>query len=196
METAADERAIQVIRNAVRLIDNPARWIRGTGAMDDQGRACGPDDIDAHRFRLYEALLHVSGHTGSEDERCRTPGLRDVHEAIRRRLQAEGLSMTCDWDNPNPGALVVAWNDDGQVDHKDVLAVLADAEAAIRIRGRSLDWNEEPEAELRTTGHPDLDRAMWEVVRTLSDETEGNSDLIDAGEDLVRAWHAWQRDFR
>lgn len=192
LATAASE----TIAATMTLLDRPARWIRGIGAADKDGRECAPGHKAATCFCLYQAMLHASGHTGDENERMRTPGLRDVHEAIQRHLRKRDRTVGYHRQNPNPGALVVAWNDDMRTSHDDVLEVLSDAAAAIDVRGRALRWDEGPEAPMRSTGVPKLDAAMWGVVRTLSTENEGNSELIDAGEELLRCWHEWQDGFR
>ena len=184
--------AIQVIDDTVKLIDKPARWVRGFEATNKRGNACRADAPDGTCFCLYAAMRRTAGTTASDEEGERTPGLRDVHDAIERWLWRRG--ETTRYQRTNGAGLVIAWNDDCQ-EHSHLMEVLADAAQAIQIRGRALSQKDGAQSPLRSTGNKDLDHALWSLVATLSTEDEGNSELIDAGEDVLRAWQRWQTTF-
>ena len=189
---SADEVAIQVIEETIDLIRDPARWVRGVEATDGLGRSCKAGTQEARCFCLDAAMRHAAGTTATDEEGDRTPGLRDVHDAIERRLWRDGQTVRC--DPTKPRSLVIAWNDETDLcEVGDVHEVLADAATAIRIRGRALSHNDKPQTPLLSTGNKDLDQALWGLVGTLNDEADGNSELIDAGENVLRAWEHWQR---
>ena len=189
-----DEVAIEVIEETISLMSHPRRWVRGVEATDGLGRSCKAGTPEARCFCLDAAMRRTAGTTGTDEEGDRTPGLRDVHDTIERRLWREG--QTVRYDPTKPRSLVIAWNDEPErCELGDVHEVLADAATAIRIRGRALADGDKPQTPLRSTGNKDLDQALWGLVGTLSDEADGNSELIDAGENVLRAWEHWQGDF-
>ena len=192
----AEEQAIETIADTMELLERPAHWVRGIEAADANGRECKAGRPEATCFCLYAAMRHAAGTTGSNEDALKTPGLRDVHDAIERRLWANGETVKYHKTSPNPGVLLVSWNDEPELcEHGDVLEVLADAAIAIRIRGRALAHDEKPQTRLESTGNAALDEALWALVATLSDEGDGNSELIDAGEEVLRAWQRWQTEF-
>ena len=194
--TDLDSLAIETIEATIKLIENPARWIQGIAAAVESGRECSPAKPEATCFCLYAALRRAGGTTGSDGEAVTTPGLRDVHDAIERRLWANGQELTYNKGDANPGRLLIRWNDDPELcGHGDVMEVLADAITAIRVRGRALAHDEEPQTRLQSTGNRALDEALWRVMGTLSNENHGNSELSDAADELHIAWEQWQNAF-
>lgn len=188
----AAERALEVIEDKIALIEEPAQWIRGIAASADGGE-CGAGDGAATQFCLYAAMRRAAGTTGSDAEGEATPGLRDVHDAIERRLWRANKVVRYKRETGKPAALLIAWNDEPEVcSHEDVLEVLVDAAKAVRIRGRALENDDEPQQPLLSTGNRRLDDALWNLCDTLSNGEEGNGELIDRSVDVLTAWRGWQ----
>ena len=195
--TGADsERAREVIADAGSLIDKPEKWVRGIAA-DRDGGECEADDPAARAFCLYAAMRRAGGTAANDAAAEETPGLRDVHDAIERRMWRENAVIRYKREAGKPSRLVVAWNDEPEVcAHEDVMEVLGDADTAILIRGRALTKDDPPQQPLLSTGDRRLDDALWTLCGTLSNGDEGNSELIDAGEQVLAAWHGWQTTMR
>ena len=188
----AAERALEVIEKTIALIEDPARWIRGIAASA-RGRECDAGNGAATEFCLYTAMRRAAGTTGNDAAGEAPPGLRDVHDAIERRLWRANKLVRYKRETGKPAALLIAWNDEPEVcSHEDVLEVLVDAAKAVRIRGRALENNDEPQQPLLSTGNRRLDDALWNLCDTLSNGEEGNGELIDRGVDVLTAWRVWQ----
>ena len=192
MTTTRVENALEIIAETRRLLETPRQWVRGIGAADAEGRECPEGSPAADAFCLDRALRRAAGAAPADGPEA-IPVLRDVHDAIARRLERERTGVT--HDARNPEGLVIAWNDETCCTHNAIHEVLCEAEQRIRVRGRAREWAEGPEKTMRSTGDEGLDSALWNLVDTLSNENEGNGELIVAGEDVLHAWQRWQHDF-
>lgn len=80
------------------LLADPARWCRGSVAMDAEGRRVPENHPKACRWCAMGAIVH-----------CKTMGVIALQEYLRR----SGIASD-----------IAAWNDDPNTQHADVLAAL------------------------------------------------------------------------
>ena len=147
---AEAERALQVIGERNGADRQPGRWIRGIEASDAQGMSCAPAtgepsaSVCTPHSRTPPARRRPAK-SGCARRACGRP-------RRHRRLWATGKSVRYGRTNPYPGTLIVAWNDEAKAcDHQNLLEALADADTAIRVRGRALWPDDGRQARLRST---------------------------------------------
>ncbi len=104
--------SMKKFKTVEELLEDPARWIKATGAVTAEGKAVSVDHKDACAFCLVGALSKVYGH-GYDLQLAK----EKVRAAISRRLDDVRL----------PYSKIIYWNDDPATTHADVMEVVREA---------------------------------------------------------------------